>query len=159
MKYGNVKEWVRRMQTQHVDFFRGIGGLKPPLFHVGAPSRYARDHQVSSSQELGLAIKAMLTTFCTGHLMLFPLWSFPWRMDHLIPCTRCHFHYGASHEGGISSSPYKIVDATPHQARGSKTYRWVTKTPSARHILHRWFTVEPSTRYLHLAFSVSLGLI
>jgi hypothetical protein len=147
MKCGNVKEWGRRMQTRHVDFFRGIGGLKPSLVHVGAPSRYAPDHQVFSGQEVGLAVKAMLTSFCTGHLDVVFTTKLPMKDG-----SRRRFHYGASHEGGISSSPYKIVDAAPHQARGSKTCRWVTKTPSGRHRLYRWFTAEPSTRYLHLAF-------
>jgi hypothetical protein len=58
MKCGNTKEHVREMQTLYADFFPWHWWAKGPLVHIGAPPRYAPGHQVSSSQEPGLATKA-----------------------------------------------------------------------------------------------------
>ena len=122
MKCGNIKEWVREMQTCHVDFSHGIGGLKPPPVHIGAPPMYAPGHQISSDQKFGLATKAQRSRWrpChkgNAHHLLH--WS-SWR----------RLHYRASHEEGVSLSsaqsclhrftPSRRVDDLPASHQDSK---------------------------------------
>ena len=59
MKYKNVKEWVRKMQTLHKDLSLGIGRQMPPIVHVGTPVRIcSRSPSFLPDQGLKVAMKA-----------------------------------------------------------------------------------------------------
>ena len=118
------KRVVREKQSRDVD--NGIGELKASLVHVRAPlgicswspsllwSRPWSHHYGSHQVDEDLAIKAMLTTSCTGHLDVI------FAMD--LPRKK-----------GSPRPPNTVAIASPYQTRRSMTSRRVTRTPMRRH--------------------------
>jgi hypothetical protein len=106
------------MQTRHVNFFSScIGGLKPPLVHVGA----SPGQQVSFDQEFGLVLRLTPSKWSSCHKS---------NAHHFLHRSswRC-LHYGDSHEAGVSSSPEQSLTPPLH----TKPEGRATKISRGRH--------------------------